>query len=132
MGINSRKFLGALADSTRLRSLILMCRVQPLCVCELVWALDVSQPKMSRHLAALRDRGIVEDQKVANRVFYRLSPTLPEWAVSVLRNIADGSEKELEFIRDRQRLEAMPDRPDRPEVVATHGQRAWEEVTRAY
>jgi hypothetical protein len=69
---------------------------------------------------------------VANRVFYRLSPTLPEWAVSVLRNIVDGTSQDREFIRDRERLEAMPDRPDRPKDIATHGQRAWEAVTRAY
>jgi ArsR family transcriptional regulator len=132
MNITSRQFLGALADSTRLRSLILMCREQPLCVCELTAALDVSQPKMSRHLAALRDCGIVEDRKVANRVYYRLSPALPEWAVSVLGSIVEGSAQDPEFIRDCERLEAMANRPDRTEVLACTGERASAERAHAH
>jgi ArsR family transcriptional regulator len=90
-----------------------MLREKSLCVCELTAALEVSQPKMSRHLAALRERGIVEDRKVANRVFYRLNPALPVWAQAVVCHLAEGIENTDEFIADRKRLKAMPNRPDR-------------------
>ena len=117
MSIDPQDFLSALAEPTRLRSLVLMAREQPLCVCELTWALDISQPKMSRHLASLRERRIVDDRKVANRVYYRLSRELPAWARAVLANVADGVGDSGEFVADRQRLKAMPNRPERIAVA---------------
>ncbi len=118
MELDPHQFFDALAEPTRLRSLVLLTSNDPLCVCELTWALDVSQPKMSRHLASLRDCGIVEDRKVANRVFYRLSPALPEWAKSVLNSVSEGVQRIREFEGDRERLAAMPNRPDRTSVMA--------------
>ncbi|MCW5699065.1 MAG: metalloregulator ArsR/SmtB family transcription factor [Rhodospirillales bacterium] len=119
MEFDPHQFLVALAEPTRLRSLMLLTSNDPLCVCELTWALDVSQPKMSRHLAFLRDCGIVEDRKVANRVFYRLSPSLPEWAKSVLNSVSEGTQSRGRFEEDRERLAAMPDRPDRTLVMVS-------------
>ena len=119
MELDPHQFLDALAEPTRLRSLMLLTGDDPLCVCELTWALDVSQPKMSRHLASLRDCGIVKDRKVANRVFYRLSPSLPEWAKSVLNSVSEGTQSRGEFEEDRERLAAMPNRPDRTLVMAS-------------
>jgi ArsR family transcriptional regulator len=42
------------------------------CVCELTEMLGVRMPTVSRHLALLRQAGIVEDEKRGARVFYRL------------------------------------------------------------
>ena len=44
-------FFRMLANSTRLRCLMLMQAEGELCVCELTHALNLSQPKISRHLA---------------------------------------------------------------------------------
>jgi ArsR family transcriptional regulator len=41
----------ALADPIRLRCLALIAARQELCVCERVGALELPQPKVSRHLA---------------------------------------------------------------------------------
>ncbi|EOX3325770.1 ArsR family transcriptional regulator, partial [Vibrio cholerae] len=41
----------ALSEETRLKSLLLMQRQGELCVCDLMQALNLSQPKVSRHLA---------------------------------------------------------------------------------
>lgn len=112
MDIDPDRFFEALAEPTRLRSLVLLTQEQPLCVCELTWALDVAQPKMSRHLASLRARAIVEDRKIANRVYYRLNPELPNWAFAVLRDVAREMGRERAFGEDRIRLAAMPNRPD--------------------
>jgi len=119
MELDPHRFLDALAEPTRLRSLMLLTSNDPLCVCELTWALDVSQPKMSRHLASLRDCGIVEDRKVANRVFYRLSSSLPEWAKSILNSVSEGTQSKCEFEEDRERLATMPNRPERTLVMAS-------------
>ena len=78
----------ALADATRLRTLVLLATRGELCVCRLVGALGVSQPKMSRHLAFLRDAGMVRDRRQGQWVHYRVSEDLPDWAAAVLDSTA--------------------------------------------
>ena len=46
--------------------------------------LELSQPKISRHLALLRNLSILLDQRQGQWVYYRLNPNLPEWANEVL------------------------------------------------
>jgi ArsR family transcriptional regulator len=111
MMIDADTLVQALADGTRLRALVLLAREGPLCVCELTSALAVSQPKMSRHLAALRALDFVEDARVANRVFYRLHPGLPEWARGVIAHLAEGVRKTGDFAVIAQRLRTFPNRP---------------------
>ncbi|MCL5044854.1 MAG: metalloregulator ArsR/SmtB family transcription factor [Deltaproteobacteria bacterium] len=67
----SRTF-AALADGTRLRILNLLLR-SPLCVCELAPVLGLSQPLVSRHLAYLRNCGLVEARRQGARVNYQLN-----------------------------------------------------------
>lgn len=101
----------AVADGTRLRAAVLLSREPSLCVCELTAALGVSQPKMSRHLAAMRAQGIVEGGRVANRVFYRLNPRLPAWARGVIDDLGHGLTHSPDLAAARRRLEAFPGRP---------------------
>jgi ArsR family transcriptional regulator, arsenate/arsenite/antimonite-responsive transcriptional repressor len=77
-------FFKSLADDTRLRMLLLICREQELCVCELTAALDLSQPKVSRHLAQLRKVGLLLDRRQGQWVYYRLHSELVDWAKSVI------------------------------------------------
>jgi len=65
-------FFKLLSDSTRLRILVLLS-VKELCVCELCGILKLSQPKISRHLAKLRDQGLVTDAREGQWVFYHLN-----------------------------------------------------------
>lgn len=111
MMINPDSLVQALADGTRLRALVLLSREDSLCVCELTAALAVSQPKMSRHLAALRALDIVEDARIANRVFYRLHPELPEWARGAVDRLGQGIAGTPDFAIVRRRLEEFPNRP---------------------
>jgi ArsR family transcriptional regulator len=55
-----------------------------LCVCDLCTALEQSQPKISRHLAMLRESGLLLDRKQGKWVHYRLSPHIPSWAAQVI------------------------------------------------
>jgi ArsR family transcriptional regulator, arsenate/arsenite/antimonite-responsive transcriptional repressor len=61
----------ALADPTRLRILNLLL-AGPGCVCELQAVLDLPQSLISRHLAYLRNAGLVDDERQGMRVLYRL------------------------------------------------------------
>ena len=103
----------ALGDSTRLRSLLLLLREGELCVCELTVALDLSQPKISRHLAHLREGGIASVRRDGTWVFYRVNERLPDWARQVLQRTLEGCAQEERFRADCARLEQMPNRPSR-------------------
>ena len=111
MMINVDSLVQALGDGTRLRAMVLLSREVSLCVCELTAALDVSQPKMSRHLAALRALDIVEDARIANRVFYRLHPDLPDWARGVVDRLGQGIAATPDFAIVQRRLREFPNRP---------------------
>lgn len=52
-------------------------------MCDLCTALDESQPKISCHLAMLRESGLLLDSK-QEMVHYRLSPHIPSWAAQVI------------------------------------------------
>lgn len=73
-----------LADETRLGIVLLLKARGELCVCELCTALAQSQPKISRHLAMLRESGLLLDRKQGKWVHYRLSPQMPAWAAQVI------------------------------------------------
>ena len=101
------RFFQALADRTRLHCLLLLTAGRELCVCEFVHALSLPQPRISRHLGQLRERGIVVDERRGQWVYYRLNPDLPTWAAEVLATVA--SEHSLSEVHER--LASMPDRP---------------------
>ncbi|WP_137817387.1 metalloregulator ArsR/SmtB family transcription factor [Pseudomonas sp. 2FG] len=100
-----------LADETRVRVMLLVACEQELCVCELTCALDLSQPKVSRHLAQLRSGGLLADRRQGQWVYYRLHPNLPGWVHSILTTVLDANKHWLS--PDSKRLEEMGDRPER-------------------
>jgi ArsR family transcriptional regulator len=79
--------LKAAADPTRLRLLNLL-RLGSICVCDLHAVLRVSQPSVSRHLAALRHAGLVRDVRKGMRIVYSLTPALTA-EVDALHNLLD-------------------------------------------
>lgn len=105
--LTTETWFRALADPTRLRCLLLLRAEGRLCVCELVHALDLAQPRISRHLGHLRDLGIVQDERRGQWMHYRLHPALPDWALRVLDAAADA--EALQGLHER--LAAMPNRP---------------------
>ena len=101
----------ALSDPTRLRCLLLLQQEGELCVCELTHATGLAQPKISRHLAQLREAGLARDRREGQWVHYRIHPDLPEWVQSVLEKTVEGVAAEATFARDHSRLTEMPNRP---------------------
>ncbi len=102
------EFFPALADPTRLRCLLLLVTEGELCVCELTHALNESQPKISRHLATLREAGIVSDRREGLWIHYRLNPDLPSWAREILTTASQANATAKPFAQDRKRLRGAP------------------------
>jgi ArsR family transcriptional regulator, arsenate/arsenite/antimonite-responsive transcriptional repressor len=61
----------ALSDETRLR-IIKLLEQGELCVCDITAALDMVQPKVSFHLNALKEAGLIRDRKQGRWIHYRL------------------------------------------------------------
>lgn len=84
-----------LADDTRLRCVQLIADQGELCVCDLTQALNTSQPKISRHLALLREADLLSDRRQGQWVFYQLHPELPEWALTIIKAGAQSDSSRL-------------------------------------
>ncbi|MCO4758658.1 MAG: metalloregulator ArsR/SmtB family transcription factor [Oceanospirillaceae bacterium] len=109
--MNPVQFYKCLADETRLKCLLLIENEEELCVCELTAALDEIQPKISRHLAQLRQCELLVDRRQGKWVFYRINPDLPKWCKRVL---AESATNNALFLREPTlALGSMGDRPER-------------------
>ena len=109
--MDTQPIFDAVADATRRRILALLVDQGELCVCELTAALDDIQPKISRHLCVLKDAGVVIPRREGTWMFYRLSSSLPAWALALLNALPEGAV--AEFKADLKRLQAMSGRPGR-------------------
>lgn len=103
-------FFRALSDDTRLRCLALLHAEGELCVCELTHALNEAQPKISRHLAYLREAGLVDDRRAGLWIYYRLR-ALPPWAQHTLDALFHDLRATDPYRADREALGEMPNRP---------------------
>ena len=98
--------LKGLADPTRLRLVALLLEGES-CVSDLVEVLGLPQPTVSRHLATLRDSGLVSVDRDGAWSFYRLSeagPAVPEGLTAWLAGRVGGV---AELDADRRALAAL-------------------------
>jgi DNA-binding transcriptional ArsR family regulator len=100
-----------LSDSTRLRMTTLLATEGELCVCEFTHALSDSQPKISRHLAIMREAGLVIARRQGIWMHYRICPELPDWANRIIETAAAEVQGMDPFRRDFRALCAMDQRP---------------------
>ncbi|PST92804.1 metalloregulator ArsR/SmtB family transcription factor [Photobacterium jeanii] len=80
-----------MSDPLRLRILMLIEDEYALSVSDLTKVLEVSQPKVSRHLALLRDAGILQDHREGQWIYYHFPATLPVWITHVLATVRNGN-----------------------------------------
>lgn len=97
-------FFKCLSDATRLSCMMLIFQEGELCVCELMDALEESQPKISRHLAHLRNSGLLCDRRAGQWVYYSINPDLPEWALNILEQAMVGDQNTLSATFERRPL----------------------------
>jgi len=66
--------LRALADPVRIKILHLL-KKRPMCTCEIMVALDLTEPNASHHLNLLERNDIVQSERMGKWVFYKLHPS---------------------------------------------------------
>jgi ArsR family transcriptional regulator len=93
----------ALADRTRLRLLNLIAG-REVCVCYLVEVLRLGQPKISRHLAYLRNAGVVAARREGKWMHYRLERPDDPARCTVLDAVFDSFKLDGEMQGDLSRL----------------------------
>ena len=105
---NSAEMFKALADETRLRILNLLVRGE-LCVCDIVTVLDIGQSKASRHLACLRNAGLVSDRRDGVWMHYSLAEPrgathrrVLDWLAEAQSDLPQAA-ADLRALRARQR-----------------------------
>jgi ArsR family transcriptional regulator len=94
----------ALSDETRLR-IIKLLEQGELCVCDITAALDMVQPKVSFHLSALKEAGLIKDRKQGKWTHYSLNDKdlfRRMLILSACERMQDGA-----IAADRKRLEAF-------------------------
>jgi ArsR family transcriptional regulator len=99
--------------------MLMLCAEAELCVCELIHALDDSQPKVSRHLGQLRACGLLEDRRQGQWIYYRLHPQLPAWAREVLEVTLSANLSWVQPLMNR--LASMDSRPMRQAACCPPG-----------
>ena len=101
------RLFAALSDPTRLR-LLLALRGGELCACQLIGLVGLAPSTVSKHLALLRDAGLVAARKDGRWVHYRLEkrpdfPTVGSRAAAVFQSL----EKSPELRADARRLREL-------------------------
>jgi ArsR family transcriptional regulator len=104
MTVTPEDLTRAMADTTRLRILMLLTDESERCVCDITASLELPQPKISRHLAVLRETGVLLGRRAGQWILYRLHPDIPAWALDAVKAIGRGCIGKGPFEDDRQRL----------------------------
>ena len=75
----------ALGDPARVRIVnLLATRAEPVCVCELIEPLGLSQPTVSHHLKRLTEAGLIEREQRGRWAYYALRPQALETLAAVV------------------------------------------------
>jgi ArsR family transcriptional regulator len=84
--VETAELFKALADPSRVRIVnVLATSGEPLCICNLVEPLGLSQPTVSHHMKKLADVGIVEREQRGRWAYFTLRPQ----AVDALASVTD-------------------------------------------
>jgi ArsR family transcriptional regulator len=97
------QYFKALADVNRLRILNLLLHGE-LCVCDIQFVLEASQPNVSRHLSYLKNSGLVLDRRDGFRIFYRLADPKQGAKKRLFEFLQDAYKNEEELQDDTRRL----------------------------
>ena len=82
------RILKALAHPSRLKLLDLLAEHEEVCVCDLTEKIGSDMSTVSRHLAQLRNAGVIESEKRGQMVFYRLRVKCLQSLFSCIESVA--------------------------------------------
>jgi ArsR family transcriptional regulator len=78
----------ALADPTRLTMVAALWKARtPICICDFVATLELTQPTISHHMARLKEAGLVESEKRGIWIYYRLAERMRPQAKALLAQL---------------------------------------------
>jgi len=108
--VSSNRVFQALADETR-RAILRLLRDGPLSSGDIAAQFNSSWPTISRHLAVLRDAGLIAAQRKGQEIFYELNTSVFQDLVQHLLNWvaptgASGKGAARQRVRTRKRQEA--------------------------
>jgi ArsR family transcriptional regulator len=99
----STELFKILSDETRLRITNLIFH-QDLCVCELTEILDLSQPKISKHIAKLRTQNLVNTERNEQYIYYSINKQSTYYVL--LSNILQQMKEQI-LIDDLNKLQSI-------------------------
>lgn len=100
-----------LSDSTRLRLLMLVDR-EELSVAELAAITQLAQPRVSTHLAKLKEAGLVNDRREGVSVYYRMATTIDDSSLGALWELLRTNTSDPLIQQDSERI---------PQVINARG-----------
>ena len=92
-----------LSDETRLRIMVLLFHNE-FCVCQITGITGLSQPNVSKHLARLRDMGLVKDKRKEQYTFYSLNieeKLFKDILASIVENVQNDSTLRLDIEKSK-------------------------------
>jgi ArsR family transcriptional regulator len=92
-----------LSDSTRLRLLMLLDR-EELSVAELAAITQLAQPRVSTHLAKLKEAGLVSDRREGVFVYYRMAGSITDKSLDALWNLLRANTFDPLLQKDSERI----------------------------
>jgi len=90
-----------LSEETRLRIIVLLAKNE-LCVCELSYILDVSQPNISKSLSKLKDLDLVTLERKEKFIFYKLKHE-NKILSRIVKDVLDNLEYYPQLVIDQSR-----------------------------
>ena len=94
----------ALGDETRLRIMALLLDGNEYCVCDLMEALGLPQSTVSRHLAYLKNSGLVNGRRQNKWMYYRLNTESSSLAEDIIAALHRSLVKMAQVMDDREKL----------------------------
>ncbi|MFQ5683301.1 MAG: ArsR/SmtB family transcription factor [Candidatus Binatia bacterium] len=98
------KVFKTLSDETRLRILHLLSEAGEMCVCDIESVLGCPQTRVSRHLAILKNSGLIEDRRDGLWILYSLTNPADSVHRAVLKAIKDIVSSVEDFATDKKKL----------------------------
>lgn len=92
-----------LSDSTRLRLLMLVDR-EELSVAELAAITQLAQPRVSTHLAKLKEAGLVSDRREGVSVYYRMAASIVDLSLAALWELLRTNTSDPLIQQDSERI----------------------------
>jgi len=99
------RYFKALGDHNRLRIINLLLHGE-LCVCDIQYVLENSQPNVSRHLSYLKNSGMVADRRDGYRIFYRLTDSREPMKLLLFEYLRQAFADQQQLLTDTKRLKS--------------------------